>query len=110
MKNVLEFLKDNEFMLTILESVKKNNKVYINNTNEENALIVILEYFIQNNETIFLVTPNLYKAQLLYDKLCQVLNTEQVCFFPQDEFISNELLVSSMEFRIERINTIKKII
>lgn len=97
-------------MKEITHSIKKNNEVYINNTNEDNALLLTMEYFHQNNETIFLVTPNLYKAQLIYDKLCQVLESEKVCFFPQDEFITNELLVSSIEFRIERINTIKKII
>ncbi len=97
-------------MNTITSSIKKNKEVYINNSNEENSLLVMLEYFMQNKETIFLVTPNLYKAQLIYDKLCQVVSKDQVCFFPQDEFISNELLVSSMEFRVERINTIKKII
>ncbi len=110
MNKVLDFLKSNSLMKEITHSIKKNNEVYINNTNEDNALLLTMEYFHQNNETIFLVTPNLYKAQLIYDKLCQVLESEKVCFFPQDEFITNELLVSSIEFRIERINTIKKII
>lgn len=35
---------------------------------------------------------------------------EVVCFFPQDEFVTNELLVSSMEFRVERIHTIKRLL
>ncbi|XMB71548.1 transcription-repair coupling factor [Mycoplasmatota bacterium WC30] len=110
MNKVLDFLKSNSLMKEITQSIKKNNEVYINNTNEDNALLLTMEYFHQNNETIFLVTPNLYKAQLIYDKLCQVLDSNKVCFFPQDEFITNELLVSSIEFRVERINTIKKII
>ncbi|MCK5732369.1 MAG: hypothetical protein KAH13_05075, partial [Tenericutes bacterium] len=110
MKKVIQFLKKDKFMKEIIESIHRNNEVYINNTNEENSLLLLLEYFEQSDETIFLVTPNLYKAQLLFDKLCQVADTNDVCFFPQDEFITNELLVSSMEFRVERINTIKNII
>ncbi|MCK4552238.1 MAG: transcription-repair coupling factor [Tenericutes bacterium] len=110
MKKIIQFLKKDKFMKEIIESIHKNNEVYINNTNEENSLLLLLEYFEQSNETIFLVTPNLYKAQLIFDKLCQVVGSNEVCFFPQDEFITNELLVSSMEFRVERINTIKNII
>ena len=110
MKKVLEFISKNKLMKEITLSISKNNQVYINNTNEENALLVLIQYYLSHDETVYVVTPNLYKAQLVYDKLCQVLNSNEVCFFPQDEFITNELLVSSIEFRIERINTIKKLI
>ena len=110
MKKVLEHLQKNKFMKELIGEIQSNSTVYINNTNEENALLILLEQFITSEETIFLVTPNLYKAQLLYDKLSQVIESDDVCFFPQDEFVTNELLVSSIEFRVERINTIKKII
>jgi len=110
MKKVLDFLTKNNELNSILKQIETNQSVYINNTNEENALLVLMEYFLANDETIFLITPNLYKAQLLYDKLSQVMDSSHVCFFPQDEFVTNELLVSSMEFRVERIHTIKRII
>ena len=110
MKKVLDFISKNNLMKKLNTSISKNNQVYINNTNEENALIVLMEYFLSHDEAVYLVTPNLYKAQIMYDKLSQVLNRDDVCFFPQDEFITNELLVSSIEFRVERINTIKKLI
>ncbi|MBI9009276.1 MAG: transcription-repair coupling factor [Tenericutes bacterium] len=110
MKKVLDFIAKNNLMKEINVAIHSNNQVYINNTNEENALLILMEYFLSREETVYVVTPNLYKAQLLYDKLSQVLDKDEVCFFPQDEFITNELLVSSIEFRVERINTIKKII
>jgi len=110
MKKVLEFISKNKLMKEITLSITKNKQVYINNTNEENALLVLMQYYLSHDETVYVVTPNIYKAQLIYDKLCQVLNSSEVCFFPQDEFITNELLVSSIEFRVERINTIKKLI
>jgi transcription-repair coupling factor (superfamily II helicase) len=110
MRQVIEALKSNKKMQEVITSIETNKTTYINNTNEENSLLVLLQYFNQSNETLFVVAPNLYKAQLIYDKLCQVTDSDNICFFPQDEFITNELLVSSMEFRVERINTIKKII
>ncbi len=110
MNNILKFLESNNYMREVISAIELNRHLYINNTNEENALLVLMEYYSKTDKTLFLVTPNLYKAQLIYDKLCQVMDTDNVCFFPQDEFVTNELLVSSMEFRIERINTIKRII
>ena len=110
MKNILKLLKNNDYMNKIINSISNEQRVFINNTNEENALLTMMQYFYTSNETVFIITPNIYKAQLMYDKLCQVASTEDVCFFPQDEFITNEMLVSSMEFRVERINTIKKLI
>lgn len=110
MKKVLEFISKNKAMQEVTSAISRNNQIYIDNTNEENALLVLMQYYLSHEETVYLVTPNIYKAQLMYDKLCQVMNAEEICFFPQDEFITNELLVSSIEFRIERINTIKKLI
>lgn len=39
-----------------------------------------------------------------------MLNTEDVLFYPSDELITSELLVSSIEFKLERNLTIKNIL
>jgi len=110
MKKIIDFIKTNSEINEINKLFKFNKEIYINNTNEDNALLVLLSLFYQNDESIFVVTPNLYKAQLLYDKLSRVLEKDEISFYPQDEFLTNELLVSSIEFRLERINTINKIL
>lgn len=110
MKKVVNLIKDNKDFIAINSLFKKRKEVYINNTNEDNALLVLLGLFYENDETIFIATPNLYKAQILYDKLSRVLEKDEICFYPQDEFLTNELLVSSIEFKLERINTIIKIL
>jgi transcription-repair coupling factor (superfamily II helicase) len=110
MRKILDLIKDDPTLKTINSHYKKSEEVYINNTNEENALLVLLDLFYSHNNTIFLITPNLYKAQLLYDKLSSVLKRDEISFYPQDEFLTNELLVSSIEFRLERINTINNIL
>jgi transcription-repair coupling factor (superfamily II helicase) len=66
--------------------------------------------FNKNKESILIVTPNLYKAQKVYDNLSNLLKEDQLSFYPQDEFITTEMLAMSKEFKFERINTIKKII
>ena len=110
MKDIINLIKDKDEIKQINNLFKKDNQIYINNTNEDNALLVLLALFYQNDESIFVVTPNLYKAQILYDKLSRVLDKDEISFYPQDEFLTNELLVSSIEFRLERLNTIIKIL
>jgi transcription-repair coupling factor (superfamily II helicase) len=110
MEKILQHLQKNKEMKAILKKIDANQNIYINNTNEDNALLVLLSAYKQLNKTIFLVTPNLYTSQLLYDKLSRVLDKSSVNFYPQDEFLTNELLVSSNEFRLERINTIDHLI
>ena len=110
MNQTIKHLMKNPLMKAIYEKFKNRQNIYINNTNEDNALLVLLSMFQASKETIFLVTPNIYTSQLLYDKLSRVMDKGQVSFYPQDEFLTNELLVSSNEFRLERINTIDHLI
>lgn len=107
MKNILEFLKNNQ-QIKQMDQVALQSKVqfHIKNTNEENALLYALHYFLTYNKNVVLVCPNLYTAQLIYDKLSAILDEKQLSFFPQDEFITSELLVSSVELKMERMNTI----
>lgn len=110
MNPIIKHLQTHEIMKDITKKAKAKENIYINNTNEDNALLVLLSLFKDLKETFFLITPNLYTAQLVYDKLSTVLDKDLVNFFPQDEFLTNELLVSSNEFRLERINTIDHLI
>ena len=56
-----------------------------------------------------IMTQNLYHAQRLYDQLSGLLE-DAVHFFPMDEFITAEMLASSNELRIERMNTLGAIL
>ena len=53
---------------------------------------------------------NLYQAQRLYDQLVELMDEGLVRLFPMDEFITAEMLASSSELRIERMNTLSSII
>lgn len=110
MKKIINLIHQFDSLKEINSLFSNNQEIYLNNTNEDNALLVLLDLFYNNNDSIFVVTPNLYKAQVLYDKLSNVLDKSEISFYPQDEFLTNELLVSSIEFRLERINTINKLI
>lgn len=59
---------------------------------------------------VVILMQNLYHAQRLYDQLSNLMDEESVRLFPMDEFITAEMLASSSELRIERMNTLASIL
>ena len=59
---------------------------------------------------MIIMMQNLYHAQRLYDQLIDLMDMNSVRLFPMDEFITAEMLASSSELRIERMNTLASII
>jgi transcription-repair coupling factor (superfamily II helicase) len=110
MKKILNFIGKTPYFKELLTKYKANEELYITNTNDNISLLMLIYLFNKNDESLLIVTPNLYKAQKVYDSLTNLLKEDQVSFYPQDEFITTEMLAMSKEFKFERINTIKKII
>jgi transcription-repair coupling factor (superfamily II helicase) len=111
MNQVLDFLeKTREFQVFKEALEKKGASVLWKEASEELAVTAIQEAWRTTNASFVVVTPNLYKAQLLYDRLSSSLSEDCLGFFPQDEFITSEMLVSSNEFKMERIHTIRDIL
>ena len=110
MKKIIDYLSKTPYFKGITTKFINNDEIQITNTNDNISLLVLLYLFNKNNKNILVVTPNLYKAQKVYDELVNYINNEQLSFFPQDEFVTTEMLAVSEEFKLERINAIKKII
>ena len=110
MKKTLDYIGKTPYFKDLLKKYTNNEELYITNTNDNISLLMLLYLFNKNSESLLIVTPNLYKAQKVYDSLSNLLKEDQVSFYPQDEFITTEMLAMSKEFKFERINTIKKII
>ncbi|MFA5006364.1 MAG: transcription-repair coupling factor [Candidatus Izemoplasmatales bacterium] len=89
---------------------RPEGRVLINELSEEAMAALVLSAFEDTDRPIVVCAPNLYKAQLLYDRLSVAVGEESLGFFPQDEFITSEMLVASNEFKMERINTIRDIL
>ncbi len=111
MNKALEFLLEKPNFKEFVKEIQSESRgIQIENTTEETGLFLVQAAFNKSRKSIVIVAPNLYHAQMIYDKLSITMKTDEVLFFPQDEFITSEMLVSSWEFRIERINTIKNIL
>ncbi len=89
MNQVLDFLeKTREFQVFKEALEKKGASVLWKEASEELAVTAIQEAWRTTNASFVVVTPNLYKAQLLYDRLSSSLSEDCLGFFPQDEFIT----------------------
>ncbi len=76
-------------------------------TNELNV-IYIYDTFIQKKKNILVIVNSLFEANGIYQRLLNY--TDNVLFFPMDDFITSEAIAISPEFKAERINTINKLI
>lgn len=93
-----------------IDKLTKNDGFILSNVTNNFNIFLIASKFQKENKTIFVVLDTLYNAQQYYDKLINMLNTDDVLFYPSDELITSELLVSSIEFKLERNLTIKNIL
>jgi len=109
-KQIIKHVNQNSVFKQYIDGIIQDKSQLINELTDEAMVLLIIDAFYSSNKTIFVATPNLYKAQLLYDRLNSAISADFIAFFPQDEFITSEMLVSSNEFKMERINTIRDLL
>lgn len=107
MKTLLEHLKKTEFV-NKLDLLLEKDKLELSDTNE--ALnIILIDYIYHNTDrSVLVVNHNLYHAQKTYDRLNRMSATPR--FFPQDEFLTTDMLAMSEDLKFERLDTIASIL
>ncbi|MGM9970120.1 MAG: transcription-repair coupling factor [Anaeroplasma sp.] len=100
--NLFEYFYD-------LASVKKiinSDKIKLSDSCDSYNQMLIATDFLFNNKSLVIVLPNIYLAQKYYDELSNIVNENDVLFFPADELVSAEMVSSTGDFLFERIQTI----
>lgn len=110
MSKILEYVSSKPFFLDVVNQFHHKKEIHLTNTNGAVNTLTTLTLYNESNNSILVVASNLYNAQKVYDQLSNFLDADSIGFFPQDEFMTTEMLAMSTEFKIERINTIKKIV
>lgn len=110
MKKILNHLEKTSYFRDLYDLYNKQEEIKISNTNDPVSIMIIYYIYKTTNKDILLVTPNLYQATKLYDQFQEIAMDGEISFFPQDEFITTEMLAMSTEFKLERINTVRNII
>ena len=97
----MNFFKD---LISI--NIKKDMGIY--NLTDEFFCLYLNEISLKENKNILVVVNSIYEANKLYNSLSNYSNN--VSLFPMDDFLTSEALASSPELKINRLETINKII
>lgn len=88
----------------------KQKTVYYDGSTEAYNCYMVAMDFMKNQKTVFVVTPNLYEAQKYYDRLSQIVDREDVLFYPADQTLTSMMALGSPEFKSERLFTLKQLL
>ena len=102
---MIDFLKFKSNMTNIIKTTSKT-MFFKSSTDTYNAYLAALD-FLENQQTVFVVTSNLYEAQKYYDTLSQIIDIEDVLFYPADQTLTSMMALGSPEFKSERLYTLK---
>ena len=109
MNKVIELFKNQKEVKKFFELNDYNNTLITSSTQSHNILLAV-NYYLQTNEPVIYVAPNLYKATLAYEQISELVGMENVNFYVTDEVVAVEALAISNEFKFERMHTIASIL
>lgn len=88
----------------------KEGHIYIGNCATNLSKIISSLLYLNSDKSIVYVTENIYEASKAYEVFCDLLSLDEVSFFPQEEFISSELVASSKTFKLARMQALHNIV
>ena len=106
-----QYISKSEQLQTLMNTLDKDNQNVLLSGVTTSFYAPLLQMIFENKKRpMIIMMQNLYHAQRLYDQLIDLMDMNSVRLFPMDEFITAEMLASSSELRIERMNTLASII
>ncbi|MDD2409413.1 MAG: transcription-repair coupling factor [Bacilli bacterium] len=94
-------------MEDIFNNFKNNDVNNVCGLTDELNTLYILKYYKKNNQNILILTSSVYEANKYYKKMKTY--TENVFFFPMDDFLTSVAVSISPEFKAQRLQTINNI-
>ena len=91
----------------ILPNVFENNVGFTGMT-DELFCVATYQAFCTQKRSILIVTPSLFEANKIYDSLS--VYTDQVLFFPMDDFLTSEAIAVSPDLMITRLETMNQLL
>ncbi len=72
-EKIIKYLSKTPYFKELMTKFQNNDEIQLTNTNDNVSLLVLLYLFQNNDKNILVVTPNLYKAQKVYDELVNLV-------------------------------------
>jgi len=96
--------------MNIFDSIFKNikNSDMINGLSSELKGLYTYQYFKKYNKPVIYLTSTIYEANKMYQ--CLLNYTNDVLFFPMDDFLTSVALAVSPEFKMKRLETLNELV
>jgi len=108
---ILDYLNKTKKVSEFASITTKNTyKLFVYNSVASANIHLTYKLFKENNDTIFYICSNIYKATLAYEAFVSLAGIENVNYYVMDDFSSSEVLASSSEYKYERMYTIDALI
>ena len=111
--NILNFLEQKAKYMNVINTILGENtkqNIYVGNAACNLSRMLAALTYLKSNQNIVYIAENIYEASKAYETFCDLLDEDSVSFFPQEEFISSELVASSVTFRLARMLTLHNIV
>ena len=111
--NILNFLEQKAKYMNVINTILGENtkqNIYVGNAACNLSRMLAALTYLKSNQNIVYIAENIYEASKAYETFCDLLDEDSVSFFPQEEFISSELVASSLTFRLARMLTLHNIV
>ena len=94
--------------MSIFDKMFENKIQDMSRMSDELKALYTYNIFTQNNKNILFVTNTLYEANKIYQSIS--CYTENVLFFPMDDFLTSEAIAISPDLEMTRIETLTKLL
>ncbi len=110
--NILELLNNTKKYKEIINYIKntKNENIYIGNCAVNLSKMIASLTYLETKQFVVYTCTDTFEASKAFEIFVDLLGTDNVSFFPVEEFISNDLVASSSEFKLARMMTLSHII
>jgi len=103
--NQVNLFKRNE-----LKSFNEDRKTCILNDNKYNIALKIVDLYSKENKSIFLVYSSMHHVEIMYELLVNIIDDRsKVLLFAVDEPLSSLMGIGSLDFRNERLYTLRSL-
>ena len=90
--------------LANLFKIENKKNVGLRGLSPESFCVYIYDYFMQNDKSVVIVTPTLFEANKILNSLSSYTN--DVLFFPMDDFLTSMAIAISPDLKVTRIETL----
>jgi len=95
-------------VITDLFTTYSNNNVGLKGLTDESFCLYINKVFQEQNKSIIILTPTIYEANKLLNSLSSYTN--DVLFFPMDDFLTSMAVATSPDLQVTRLETINELL